>query len=224
MIQLYNVSKIYDEKNTEAAVKALNDINLKIYDGEFVSIMGKSGSGKSTLLNVIGTLITPSAGKVTINDTDILSMKSTEKSVFRNKYLGYIYQSFMLEKSLTALENVEIPLLISGIKTKESREKAAEMLEKVGLKDRLKHYPSKLSGGEKQRVCIARALVNDPQILLADEPTGNLDVKTGKDVFEMMLDMVRGKTFILVTHDPELASKAQRQIYISDGMVSEHVG
>ncbi len=224
MIMLSDVSKVYDGNNVETSVNALKNVDLTIEDGEFVSIMGKSGSGKSTLLNVIGTLIKPSDGKVFIDGMDIFRMKSRQISDFRNKKMGYVYQNFMLENALTALENVEIPLLISGAKSRESREKACEMLEKVGLGERLHHYPTRLSGGEKQRVCIARALINNPEILLADEPTGNLDMKTGNEIFELITKMTCGKTFILVTHDSELASKAKRKIIINDGMVSEYEG
>lgn len=223
MIVLENVTKLYEEKNKEISVRAISNLNLTINDDDFVAITGKSGSGKSTLLNLIGTLVKPTEGTIWINNENVSNMSFNKLSEYRNLHMGYVYQSFMLENSFTAFENVEIPLLIAGIEKKERIERTEAVLEKVGLKERMKHKPNEMSGGERQRVCIARALVNNPEILLADEPTGNLDEKTGNEIFELMKELTKGKIFILVTHDLDLARKAKRQIVVSDGRICENV-
>ena len=219
MIICENVCKIYGNLSSENFVKALDNINLKIDDGEFVSIIGKSGSGKTTLLNVLGTVSKPTSGCVLINDVNMSEKKSKELSEFRNKQIGFIFQSFYLENSLNALENVALPMMINRKERKEYTERAEYMLKLVGLENRIKHRPSELSGGERQRVCIARAFVNNPQIILADEPTGNLDEKTGKEVMDNILKLSENKTLILVTHDMDMARLAPRTIKLADGKI-----
>ncbi len=217
MILCESICKTYGKTDSSVFVKALDDINLNIEDGEFVSIIGKSGAGKSTLLKILGTILRPSEGRLIIDGLDVTKMKPGDLSEFRNKHIGFIYQSFMLEESLTAIENVALPLMISGFKKKEYVAKALDMLRMVGLEQRSGHKPSELSGGERQRVCIARALINDPSIILADEPTGNLDEKTGKEIMDNILRMSKGKTLILVTHDMDLAAMAPRKLVLHDG-------
>jgi putative ABC transport system ATP-binding protein len=217
MILCESICKTYGKTDSSVFVKALEDINLNIEDGEFVSIIGKSGAGKSTLLKILGTILRPSEGRLIIDGLDVTKMKPGDLSEFRNKHIGFIYQSFMLEESLTAIENVALPLMISGLKKKEYVAKALDMLRMVGLEQRSGHKPSELSGGERQRVCIARALINDPSIILADEPTGNLDEKTGKEIMDNILRMSKGKTLILVTHDMDLAAMAPRKLVLHDG-------
>ena len=217
MILCESICKTYGKTDSSVFVKALDDINLNIEDGEFVSIIGKSGAGKSTLLKILGTILRPSEGRLIIDGLDVTKMKPGDLSEFRNKHIGFIYQSFMLEESLTAIENVALPLMISGLKKKEYVAKALDMLRMVGLEQRSGHKPSELSGGERQRVCIARALINDPSIILADEPTGNLDEKTGKEIMDNILRMSKGKTLILVTHDMDLAAMAPRKLVLHDG-------
>lgn len=217
MIKIENVVKIYTVGSSK--VYASNDISLEIPDGVFVSISGKSGSGKTTLLNLIAGKESPNSGRIVINDVDINKMKDKELSRFRNENIGFVFQSFLLEPSLTAIENVELPLILRKWTKAKRREYAKKMLTRVGLENRLEHKPCQLSGGERQRVSIARALCTDPKILIADEPTGNLDEKTGDEIIDLIKSLTKNKIFILVTHDEKLAKTAQMQIVMKDGKI-----
>jgi len=219
MITLSNLGKIYTTDEIETV--ALSDINLEIGKSEFVSIMGPSGCGKSTLLNMIGLLDTPTSGTVLIENQLIRDWKSNELAAFRNMNLGFIFQSFHLISDLPVLDNVELPLFYrKGITGSERKRLTLEAIEKVGLSSRAKHYPSQLSGGQKQRVAIARAIVGKPQILLADEPTGNLDSNMGNEIMEILHDLNRNDktTLVMVTHDERLAKKTNRIIHLFDGI------
>ena len=203
-------------------VYALNHVSLCIYDGSFTSIMGPSGSGKSTIMSIIGCLDVPTYGHVLIDDEDTSGMSEKDLSYIRNRKIGFVFQHFSLLPKMSALENVEIPLLYAGVRPKERRERAEEMLVRVGLSDRMKHRPNELSGGQKQRVAIARALVNNPRLILADEPTGALDSTTGHEVMELFHGLnEEGKTIVFVTHDRSLASECQRIISIRDGGIED---
>lgn len=218
MIEIKGVSRIY--KMGKESLSVLNNVNLTINKGEFVGIVGPSGSGKSTLMNLIGCLDKPSCGTISINGENISTFKDNKMSKFRNKEIGFVFQSFNLESTLTALENVMLPLMFAGISTKERKKLATEALNAVGLGDRLNHKPTEMSGGQRQRVSIARALVNKPNIILADEPTGNLDTKTGHTIMNLLGDLNKqGYTIIMVTHNPEDAAKAKRIIKIRDGVI-----
>jgi len=220
MIQLKNVSKTYvmgDEK-----IHALDDISLTIEKGEFISIIGPSGSGKTTLMNVLGLLDVPDKGEYFLNGIDIKNAQDSDLAKLRNKNIGFIFQSFNLLSKLNALENVQVPLMYQGTTGKKSNELAYAYLEKVGLKGREKHLPSQLSGGQQQRVAIARALICNPEIILADEPTGALDSKTGIEIIEMLQELNKtGQTIILITHDNKIADTAKRKITIADGRIFE---
>jgi putative ABC transport system ATP-binding protein len=202
-------------------VQALKAVSFEIHKGEFVSIMGKSGSGKTTLLNILGTLDTPSSGEVYIDGKPISKMKDAERTRIRRERIGFVFQNYNLIPVLSAVENVELPLFNSTLSKKERREKALAMLEIVGLKDRADHKPEEMSGGQCQRVSIARALVSDPAIILADEPTGALDSKTGDDILTLFekLNREQGYTFILVTHDEGIGKRAHRKIVLKDGNI-----
>lgn len=214
-----NVWKVYDP-NTPAEVRALQDVNMSVDKGEFVSIMGVSGSGKSTLLHCIGCLDTPTKGKVYIDGVDISKLDEDELALIRRRKMGFVFQFFNIIPSLTALQNVELPMIFAGGAESARRRKAKALLEKVGLGKRLDHKPSELSGGETQRVAIARSLANDPAVVLADEPTGNLDSKTGKDIISVFDKLNKeGKTIVVVTHDPVIARMAKRIIKIKDGKI-----
>lgn len=218
MIEIKGVSRIY--KMGKESLSVLNNVNLTINKGEFVGIVGPSGSGKSTLMNLIGCLDKPSCGTISINGENISTFKDNKMSKFRNKEIGFVFQSFNLESTLTALENVMLPLMFAGISTKERKKLATKALNAVGLGDRLNHKPTEMSGGQRQRVSIARALVNKPNIILADEPTGNLDTKTGHTIMNLLGDLNKqGYTIIMVTHNPEDAAKAKRIIKIRDGVI-----
>ncbi len=217
MIELNHISKVFGSEKKETLVNALTDISLKIEDGEFVSVIGKSGSGKTTLLNVMGTLLKPTSGQMLIDGMDPKNLSQDKIARFRNEHIGFVYQAYLLEESLSAVENVALPLMIGGESPKKALLHAEEMLEKVGLLDRRKHKPEELSGGEKQRVAIARAMIKDPSLILADEPTGNLDEETGRSVMAWLRELTKGKKFIMVTHDKDLAMQADRQIQIKDG-------
>jgi putative ABC transport system ATP-binding protein len=219
MITLTNINKIFHTKEVET--QALDNVNLAIEKGEFVSIMGPSGCGKSTLLNIMGLLDMPTEGKVWINGTDVAGMSDRQTASFRNSTLGFIFQSFHLIPALNVLDNVELPLLYrKGVSAKENRERAQEALGKVELLHRLKHYPAQLSGGQCQRVAIARAIVGKPEIILADEPTGNLDSKMGTEILELLLALNReGTTIIMVTHDEKIAECTHRIIRMLDGKI-----
>ncbi|MFZ2537766.1 MAG: ABC transporter ATP-binding protein, partial [Oscillospiraceae bacterium] len=200
LIEINKISKVYNPG--ENAVYALKDINLTIEKGEFIAIVGSSGSGKSTLMNILGCLDIPSSGTYSLEGSDVSSFSDDELSVIRNKKIGFIFQGFNLVQSLNAIENVELPLAYRGIKHSQRRELALQALQRVCLEDRAFHLPSQLSGGQQQRVAIARAIAARPPIILADEPTGNLDIKSGNDVMEILFDLNNeGKTIILITHD-----------------------
>jgi putative ABC transport system ATP-binding protein len=219
MITLKNIEKVYQTDEIETI--ALSNINIEIAKSEFVSVMGPSGCGKSTLLNMIGLLDIPTKGIVQIDNQDIEGWKDKKLAAFRNQKLGFIFQSFHLINDLPVVDNVELPLLYrNGISGKERRIKALEALEKVGLSTRSKHYPSQLSGGQKQRVAIARAIVGNPEIILADEPTGNLDSSMGNEIMDILHNLNKNEntTIIMVTHDEGLAKKTNRIIHLFDGM------
>ena len=219
MIILQNVNRIYGKG--ENAVHALKDVNLVIEDGKFTAITGKSGSGKSTLMNIIGALDTPTSGKVYNGDIDLSDLSNDQLADYRNKTTGFIFQSFYLEPSYTVLENVAMPLTIAGMKRKDREEKAKEIIAKLGLEDKTYKKACELSGGQKQRVSIARALVHDPELVLADEPTGNLDSQNGAEVMALLKEIVKmGKSVVLVTHNMEDAKNADNLITIKDGVIS----
>src|SRR5437016_2104160 len=215
-----DLSKIYRKPGTDVEVPALRNVDLDFVQGEFTAIMGASGSGKSTLMNILGCLDQPTAGAYTIGQHDISQLEDDELSEIRSRSIGFIFQNFNLIQQLTVLENLEVPMFYLGISPAERRRRAIEMAERVGLADRADHRPMQLSGGQQQRVCIARAMVNEPLILLADEPTGALDSKTGQQILELFDELVAGgKTIILVTHDPTVAHRCQRVIRLHDGRV-----
>lgn len=217
MIKLTGINKIY--RTNEIETLALENVNLEVQKGEFVSIMGPSGCGKSTLLNIMGLLDAPSSGKIEINGTSVESMKDKELAAFRNKTLGFVFQSFHLINSLNVIDNVELPLLYRKMAAKERTRLAKEVLERVGLSHRMRHMPTQLSGGQCQRVAIARAIVGNPEIILADEPTGNLDSKMGAEVMELLhkLNKEDGRTIVMVTHNEEQAKQTSRTIRFFDG-------
>ncbi|HAV42931.1 TPA: macrolide ABC transporter ATP-binding protein [bacterium] len=218
VIQFDKISKVYPMG--EKSVEALQEISLEVEEGEFLSIMGPSGSGKSTLMNIIGCLTRPTSGQYILEGLDISRLSSDELAKVRNKKVGFIFQAFNLLPRMDALENVALPLVYAGCTSKRQRELSGEILTSVGLADRMNHHPNKLSGGEQQRVAIARALVNNPSIILADEPTGNLDTKTGEEIMRIFKDMrQQGKTIILVTHDQSKAELADRIVYLRDGRI-----
>ena len=201
-------------------VHALRGINLDIVKNEYVALMGPSGSGKSTLMNLIGCLDSPSSGTYILNDIDVSSMSDSDLATVRNKEIGFVFQTFNLLPRLTALDNVALPLVYSGLRKSKRIEKATEVLNIVGLGDRITHKPNELSGGQRQRVAIARALVNDPAIILADEPTGNLDTKTSIEIMTIFEEIHRkGNTVIIVTHEPDIAEHAHRIVRLRDGLV-----
>lgn len=210
------ITKVYRTKEIETV--ALENVNLEVDKGEFLSVMGPSGCGKSTMLNVMGLLDTPTEGKVTINGTETSKMKDGKMAEFRNNTLGFIFQSFHLVNSLSVLDNVELPLLYRKCSNSGRTKRAKEVLEKVGLSHRMKHYPSQLSGGQCQRVAIARALIGNPQIILADEPTGNLDSKMGGEIMDILFQLNNeGTTIVMVTHDEHIARTTKRIIRFFDG-------
>lgn len=220
LIQIENMSKIYNPGENE--VRALDGISLTIDAGEFVAIVGQSGSGKSTLMNMIGLLDICTRGKYLLNGVDILFMTDDELSEVRNKQIGFVFQGFNLIASLTAKGNVELPLIYRGIKKEERSELAINALERVALENRMTHLPSQMSGGQQQRVAIARAVAAKPPIILADEPTGNLDSRSGEDVMRILHELHKeGRTIILITHDNDIASEAQRIIRFHDGKIVE---
>ena len=219
MIVLQNVNKIYGKGDN--SVHALKDVNLVIEDSKFTVIIGKSGSGKTTLMNIIGALDTPTSGTIKNNEIDLSTLKEDELADYRNKTIGFVFQSFYLEPSYTVIENVAMPLTIANMKKKEREEKALEIIKKLGLEDKAHKKANELSGGQKQRVSIARALVSNPSLILADEPTGNLDSQNGAEVMSLLKEIVKmGKSVVLVTHNMEDAKNADNIVHIKDGVVS----
>lgn len=222
-IRLRDIKKIYKMGGQELA--ALNGINLDIKRGEFAALMGPSGSGKSTLMNILGCLDRPTVGSYELESKEVAHLSDDELAVMRNKHIGFVFQNFNLLSRISSLENVALPLVYAGVGASERRKRAQEVLEAVGLGDRAEHLPNELSGGQRQRVAIARALVNNPEIIMADEPTGNLDTKSTKEIMEIFQEMHgRGKTIILVTHEPEIAVCANRQLLVRDGVITRDEG
>lgn len=219
LISLKNIARRY-QMGTET-IHALRDVTLVIERGEYVAIMGPSGSGKSTLMNLLGCLDTPTAGEFILNDIRVSEMDDNDLAEVRNREIGFVFQSFNLLPRSDALHNVELPLIYSGMPRDQRREKAMEVLQNVGLGDRMHHRPNEMSGGQRQRVAIARALVNDPSIILADEPTGNLDSKTGEEIMALFESLSqKGNTIIVVTHEEEVARHARRIVRIRDGLIA----
>jgi putative ABC transport system ATP-binding protein len=223
VVELRNVSKTYKMDETE--VRALNKVNLKITRDDFLAIMGPSGSGKSTLLHIMGCLDRPTEGRVTVDGVDVSRLNDSELARLRGTKIGFVFQFFNLYSTLTALENVELPMLIAEKDKTERRKKAMELLKLVGMEKRADHLPSQLSGGERQRVAIARALTNNPSLILADEPTGNLDSKAGKEVLTILskLQKQENKTVVIVTHERHIAKHAERIVYLKDGEIIKEV-
>lgn len=222
-IRLRDIKKIYKMGGQELA--ALNGINLDIKRGEFAALMGPSGSGKSTLMNILGCLDRPTVGSYELEGKEVAHLSDDELAVMRNKHIGFVFQNFNLLSRISSLENVALPLVYAGVGASERRKRAEQVLEAVGLGDRAGHLPNELSGGQRQRVAIARALVNNPEIIMADEPTGNLDTKSTKEIMEIFQEMHgRGKTIILVTHEPEIAVCANRQLLVRDGVITRDEG
>jgi putative ABC transport system ATP-binding protein len=223
MIELKQIHR--DFQVGDQQVHALDDVSLTIASGEYVSIMGPSGSGKSTLLNLLGLLDRPSSGSYSLNGQDVTSLTDIEQAMVRNREIGFVFQMFHLVPRLTAAENVELPLILAGMSPQERRTRVKQALEDLGLSDRGHHKPDQLSGGQRQRVAIARATVTEPRVLLADEPTGNLDHKSGMDVIHILEKLnTRGITLIMVTHDQEMGQRARRQLRMMDGrMYSDHL-
>ncbi|MDD2480957.1 MAG: ABC transporter ATP-binding protein [Lutispora sp.] len=220
MIQIYEMYKTYQINDIK--IEALKNINLRIKQNEFAAIVGPSGSGKSTLMNMMGCLDIPTSGNYILDDVEVSSLRDDELAEIRNQKIGFIFQSFNLIQKLTALENVELPLIYQGINTKERLRRAKLVLENVGLGDRLDHKPNELSGGQQQRVAVARALINNPPIIFADEPTGNLDTKSGIEIMNLLKELHRkGNTIILITHDNDIAQQADRIVRINDGEIVE---
>ncbi len=218
VIEISGITKYYIMG--QEVIKALNGVDLQVNRNEYVALMGPSGSGKSTLMNILGCLDSPTKGSYVLNGHDVSRLVDDQLAEIRNKEIGFVFQTFNLLPRLSALENVELPLIYFGLGKKARRERAAEVLEQVGLADRMTHKPNELSGGQRQRVAIARALVNDPSIILADEPTGNLDTKTSVEIMEILNDIhQRGNTVILVTHEEDIAEYAHRVIRMRDGKV-----
>jgi len=215
-----NLSKIYRKPGTNVEVAALRAINIDFVEGQYTAIMGASGSGKSTLMNILGCLDRPTSGQYFLGGTDISALEDDVLSEIRSRRIGFIFQNFNLIQQLTVLENLEVPMFYLGVPPAERRRRATEMAHRVGLAERLDHRPMQLSGGQQQRVCVARALVNDPLILLADEPTGALDSKTGQAILALFDELVEdSRTILLVTHDASVAHRCQRIIHLHDGRV-----
>ena len=223
VIDIENITKEY--VMGEEIVRALRGVSLRIHGNEYLAIMGPSGSGKSTLMNMLGCLDTPTSGRYEFNGRNVSAMDDDELAAIRNREIGFVFQTFNLLPRSDSLRNVELPLIYAGLDPDTRRERAAQVLRDVGLGDRLHHKPNELSGGQRQRVAIARALVNDPSIILADEPTGNLDSKTGEEIMALFEDLYeRGNTVILVTHEPDIARHARRTVHLRDGLIESDDG
>lgn len=223
VLKVENIVKVFE--SVAGRVAALRGVNLSIRKGEFVAIVGPSGSGKSTLLNMIGALDRPTSGRVFINGVDVFLLSDSDLATMRNHLIGFIFQSYNLINRTTVLKNVELPAILSGMEGSKKEQRAMKILDVLGIGDKARFKPSTLSGGQQQRVAIARALMNDPAMILADEPTGNLDTKTGQEVFDLlrMLSNKFRRTVIMVTHNPELAEATDRAIFIRDGMIEKEV-
>jgi putative ABC transport system ATP-binding protein len=222
LIQLRDVTKVYLMGTQE--VRAMDGITLDVFPNEYVAVMGPSGSGKSTMMNIIGCLDTPTDGSYTLNGSDVGDMDDDELAVIRNREIGFVFQTFNLLPRVTCLQNVELPLIYSGMRKRKREERASEVLRDVGLGDRIDHKPNELSGGQRQRVAVARALVTDPALILADEPTGNLDTKTGEEIMWLFEQLYRrGNTLIVVTHEEEIAQHARRIVRLRDGVIESDV-
>ncbi|WP_303973395.1 ABC transporter ATP-binding protein [Streptococcus merionis] len=222
LIEISQITKSY--QNGDQELRVLKDIDLTIQEGEFVAIMGPSGSGKSTLMNIIGLLDKPTSGSYDLEGKAVDSLDEKALAKVRNRQIGFVFQQFFLLSKLNALQNVELPLIYAGVSANKRRKSAEQFLEKVELAERMHHLPSELSGGQKQRVAIARALVNNPAIILADEPTGALDTKTGAQIMDLLTELNHeGKTIIMVTHEPEIAEYATRRIVLRDGIITEDI-
>jgi len=222
MIELNGIEKVYDMGAVQ--VRALDGVTLSVAEGDYVAIMGPSGSGKSTLMQLIGCLDTPTAGSYKLNSREVAHLDDDERATIRNAEIGFVFQTFNLLARHDAVQNVELPLIYAGLGRQERRDRAREALREVGLEDRISHRPTEMSGGQRQRVAIARALVNRPSILLADEPTGNLDSKTGAEIMGLVDRLQeRGNTILLVTHEEELANRAARVVRLKDGKIVSDV-
>jgi putative ABC transport system ATP-binding protein len=218
--EVYDLWKIYKKPGTDVEVNALKGVSLSIRRGEYLAIMGASGSGKSTLMNILGCLDQPTRGHYILGGQDVSDMPDDQLSDVRSRSIGFVFQNFNLIQQLTVLENLEVPMFYQGVKPAERHRRASELIERVGLSQRGDHRPMQLSGGQQQRVCIARSLVNDPLILLADEPTGALDSKTGQQILKIFEELnAAGTTVVLVTHDPSVAQRAHRTIWLQDGVI-----
>jgi putative ABC transport system ATP-binding protein len=223
IIDTRNLYKIYQNGSEELTV--LNDVSLKVSQGEFLAVLGPSGSGKSTLMNILGCLDKPSSGEYYLDELNVLEAQDDELAEIRNHKIGFVFQQFNLLPRLSALQNVSLPLLYRGMSEKDSRKKAKEILSRLGLDDRLQHHPNELSGGQQQRVAIARAMITEPHLLLADEPTGNLDSKSSQEVMKLLHELhEQDHTIVVITHDQEVARKVGKVIYIRDGKVYENEG
>jgi putative ABC transport system ATP-binding protein len=219
VIRMEGIRKVYDTGKIQ--VEALKGVDLQVCAGEFVAIIGPSGSGKSTLMNLIGCLDTPTSGNYELRGESVAEMNKEQLATIRNRRVGFVFQNFNLLPQISAFENIELPLLFGGLSGRARRERVTELLERVGLTDRMEHKPTELSGGQMQRVAIARAVAMEPDILLADEPTGNLDSSSGQDIMSLFTDLwAQGRTIIVITHDPALAKRADRQIELHDGNVN----
>jgi len=223
IIKTAGLTKHY-QLSEDNIVKALNGIDLEIQEKEMLAILGPSGCGKSTLMHIIGLLDEPTSGKIYLDGDDVSKLTPDERAELRNKYIGFVFQSFNLLPKTSAIDNVELPLIYSGTPSSQRKQKATEALEKVGLGDRLNHRSTQLSGGQQQRVAIARALINNPRLVLADEPTGNLDSASGKEILELLKDLnSQGNTIIMVTHDQNIAKAAKRTIKMKDGLIASDI-
>lgn len=218
MIKINNLSKVFQTEEVET--KALNEVSITVNQGEFVTIMGPSGSGKSTLLNIVGLLDSGTSGSYQLLNQEMIGLKEQEKSKVRKQNIGFVFQNFNLIDELSVYDNIELPLIYNNVSSSERKQKVESIAERLGISHRLKHYPQQLSGGQQQRVAVARALINNPKIILADEPTGNLDSKNGNEVMELLTDLhAQGATILMVTHSDYDASFSQKTILMKDGMV-----